>query len=277
MLRWQVAQWLAWGAHGIGFFTYWTPPPSPDITWEPAMITWGTGVRTSYYDMVTALNARLAPMGAVLADLTWRTAEYSGSVPPGGDPFRPDSVVIAIDGRATLGWFVDARGLPYLFLANADSLSARTVTLTPADGKPPVRLRDDGSRWDKLTADAAGRVALALGPGDFVLLRFAARAYHVAGVGGPSAEGVLSLRVSPNPARSAVRFELAGTVGAATLDVIDLAGRVVWSCAVPPGAREATWSGERPRVGRAHSGIYFARLRDARGSVVRRIAWLGGR
>jgi len=30
LLRWQVAQWLSYGARGIGYFTYWTPAPDPN-------------------------------------------------------------------------------------------------------------------------------------------------------------------------------------------------------------------------------------------------------
>ena len=275
MLRWQIAQWLAGGAHGIGYFTYWTPAPLPGYIWEPAMIEWGTGARTPYYDMVAALNARLAPLGDTLAGLTWLATAHAGSVPPGGAPFTADTVLTAVDGRATLGWFADASGATFLFLANADSLSPRTVTLTLTDGRPPSRLRDDGSRWDRLAVDTDGRVALGLDAGDFVLLRFPPRATPASV--DPPASAALSLRITPNPARGLVRFELAGAAGAAWLEVIDLSGRVVWSHALPPGAREATWSGERARGGGAGSGVYFVRLRDARGFVVRRIAWLGAR
>ena len=276
MLRWQVAQWLAGGASGIGYFTYWTPPPLPGYGWGPAMIEWDTGARTHYYDMVSALNARLAPLGNTLAGLTWRATRHAGSVPPGGLPFTPDTVLTAVDGRATLGWFTDARGSTFLFLGNADSLSARTVTLTLADGRAPSRLRDDGSAWDRLTVDTKGRLALALDAGDFVLLRFPPRSTR-ATAGVPPAGAALELRVTPNPARGLVRFALGGAAGAAWLEVVDLSGRVVWSRHLPPGAREATWRGERDRAGRAGGGIYFARLRDASGSVVRRIAWLGPR
>ena len=89
-------------------------------------------------------------------------------MPPGGAPFTADTVLTAVDGRATLGWFADAKGAAFLFLANADSLSPRTVTLTLTDGRPPSRLRDDGSRWDRLAVDTDGRVALGLDAGDFV-------------------------------------------------------------------------------------------------------------
>ncbi|MBI5710949.1 MAG: T9SS type A sorting domain-containing protein [Candidatus Eisenbacteria bacterium] len=124
--------------------------------------------------------------------------------------------------------------------------------------------------------DSSGVVAFALDPGDFVLLRLAAPA-NPAWVQPPASSAGPGLRVAPNPATGLVRFDVAGVTGVARLEVLDLAGRAVWSRALPPGTRAATWSGERAGAGRAGSGIYFVRLRDARGAVVRRIAWLGGR
>jgi hypothetical protein len=47
MLRWQIAQWLAGGALGIGYFTYWTPDPVPGQVWEPAMIDRARGQRAA--------------------------------------------------------------------------------------------------------------------------------------------------------------------------------------------------------------------------------------
>ena len=70
---------------------------------------------------------------------------------------------------------------------------------------------------------------------------------------------------------------MTGAAGAARLDVLDLSGRVVWSRALPPGEREAPGAASATAPAARPSGIYFARLRDARGSVVRRIAWLGPR
>jgi hypothetical protein len=276
MLRWQIAQWLAWGASGIGFFTYWTPPSDEWTQWQPAMIEWGTGERTLNYKMVTALNTRLAPLGNTLAGMQWTATTHAGSVPPGGVPFTPDSVLTAVEGRATLGWFADSTFAVYLFVANADSLLPQEITLTLADGCLPSQMRTDGSAWDPLPVDAAGRVVLAPDAGDFMLLRIPVPA-RLASVGPRPGGATLSLRNTPNPASGLVRFEVAGTSGPARLDVLDLSGRVIWSRTLASGGGAVTWRGERERAGRAASGIYFARLRDARGMVVRRIAWLGAR
>ena len=45
LVRWQVAQWLSYGAHGIGYFTYWSPSPDSNVHWGDGMIRWGTGER----------------------------------------------------------------------------------------------------------------------------------------------------------------------------------------------------------------------------------------
>jgi hypothetical protein len=42
LLRWQVAQWLAHGATGIGYFTYWTPAPDTSMGWRDGIIRWGS-------------------------------------------------------------------------------------------------------------------------------------------------------------------------------------------------------------------------------------------
>jgi hypothetical protein len=191
-------------------------------------------------------------------------------------PFTPDSVLTAVEGRATLGWFADSTFSVFLFVANADSLSPQVITLTFANGCLPSQMREDGSAWDPLPVDADGRVVLTPDAGDFMLLRIPVPA-RLLSVAPRSGSATLSLRNTPNPASGLVRFDVAGAAGPARLDLLDLSGRVIWSRALAPGTAQVTWRGERERAGRAASGIYFARLRDARGMVVRRIAWLGPR
>jgi hypothetical protein len=277
MLRWEVAQWLAGGASGIGYFTYWTPPPEPDYHWGLGMIEWDSGARTPYYDMVATLNAKVAPIGQTLAGLRFVATRFAGSLPRGGTAFTPDSVLAAVSGRATMGWFTDGERQTYLFIANADSASAQTLWLTSADGRAPSRLTDDGSDWLPLAVDRSGRFALPFAPGDFALLRFPVRAEAIpldVGGGPPLCP---ALRVTPNPAFGRVRLELAAIPDDATLSIVDAAGRAVWSRPLPRGTTSATWSGARADGGRAERGMYFACLRTRSGTLVRRLAWLGAR
>ncbi len=251
MLRWQVAQWLAWGARGIGYFTYWTP--GPPVAWQLAMIAWDTGAQTPYYDMVKTLNARLAPLGNTLAGMQWLRTEHAGSVPPGGVPFAPDAWVDAVEGRATLGRFADSTGTACVFVANADSLAPQTVTLTLVGPGGASRLSDDGSTWDSLAVDAGGRVALTLDAGDFVLLRLTPT--PSAGVDGPRGGGAggLGLRATPNPARGSMRFEVTGADGAVRLELRDLAGRSHLDARAGARLRRSRMGG-RARRGRARAG-----------------------
>ena len=269
MLRWQVAQWLAYGAHGIGYFTYWTPAPDPAMNWQPAMIEWGTGNRTPYYDMVRTLNARVAPMGDTLAGLQWLGTAHAGSVPPGGTPFVPGGLLAGIAGRATIGYFADAAAAPLLFVANADSLAPATVTLALAGGRSAARLTDDGAAWTPLAVDGSGHAALALAAGDFALLRLTGSVDSLVVGTAPR------LAVAPNPARGSVVFSAQGLNGPARVDLFDLGGRRLWSRVLAGSHATAVWNGERDGGGRVRAGALFARLEDARGAAVRRIVWLG--
>ena len=271
LLRWQVAQWLSYGARGIGYFTYWTPAPDPAWNWQPAMITFA-GERTAHYDTVRDLNARLRPLGEALARLQWLATEHAGSVPAGGTAFAPDSLVESVEGRAALGTFADSAGVPHVFVANADSAAARAIVLVLGGaGRRAWRWRDAGG-WDALAVGADRRVTLELAAGDFALLR-------LSGVCDSVLAGRCALRLSaaPNPARDAVTFTLVGASGAARLEVLDLSGRRVWSRAVAGAGTTLRWTGERDGGGRAAPGLYFARAEDANGVLVRRVSWLGGR
>lgn len=235
------------------------------------MIAWGSGARTPYYDMVRTLDAQLAPVGNALAGMTWLATEHAGSVEPGGTPFAPDSLLAAVEGRASIGEFADSTGAPHLLVANADSLAARTVTLVLAGrGRRAWRLRGEGD-WQELAVSAAGRCALDFPPGDFALVRLSGACDSLA-----AGRCTLRLQVGPNPSRGVARLAVGGFAGSAQLELLDLSGRRVWSRAFAGGGSAAAeWRGERDGGGLAPAGVYFARLEDANGVVVRRVQWLG--
>ena len=272
LLRWQVGTWLAYGARGIGYFTYWTPAPDTTWHWQPAMLT-HDGARTPLYDDVRALNASASAAGNALAGMVWLACEQAGSVSPGGTPFAPDGAIASVEGRATLGAFVDSLERAHVLVVNADSVAARTVTLTLAGaGRRAWALRASGA-WDELAVTAAGRCALALDPGAFTLVRLSDAADSlVAGRGAPR------LSLGPNPARGRVVLTVSAMSRGARLEVLDLSGRRVWSRDFPEGGSAApVWSGERDGGGRVPPGVYVARVEDAHGVSARRVSWLGGR
>ena len=272
MLRWEVAQWLAYGARGVGYFTYWTPAPDSTLHWGPAMIAWGTGERTPAYDVVRRLNADAAPVGGTLAGLAWLATAHAGFLPRGGTAFAPDSLLASVAGRCAIGCFADSAGAPYLLVANSDSLAAQSIALELVGERTAARLLANGG-WQPLAGaptPRGRRVTLDLAPGDFALLRVSGSCDGVVAGHCPFALGV-----TPNPARGGVRFAATDLVGPARLTVLDVGGRAVWSQVVTPAAPIATWGGTLGSGGRARAGVYFARLADTRSAVVRRVAWLG--
>ena len=278
MLRWQVAQWIAYGATGVGYFTYWTPAPDPWHGWHTAMVTWDTGAPTAMYDTVTAINRHLAPIGNTLAGATWLATEHAGSVPPYGTPFAPNSVVASVTGRATVGFFADSAGAPLVFVANADSVDRRVIGVGAAGGRTVERLMDDGGGWSPWSQFADGTTLLSLGPGDFALLRFSGTVDPVtldAPRAGPGSRARLD--VLPNPARGAVRFAVSGGTPGSRLVLLDLAGRRIWSTVCAGTTATLEWRGEREQGGSAPAGFYVARYEDGRGAAVRRVHWLGAR
>jgi len=80
-LRWQIATSLAYGAKGVLYFCYWTPP-GDEFPKGGAIITL-EGRRTRHYDQATRINAAVKSLGPTLMQLT-STAVYR--VPPDADP-----------------------------------------------------------------------------------------------------------------------------------------------------------------------------------------------
>ena len=272
-LSWQAGMLLAYGARGIGYFTYWTPAPDPAWNWQPAVISYD-GERTAWYPTLAALNQQVLPVGETLAGLTWLATVHAGSVPRGGTPFVADALVGAVEGRAALGHFVDAFGTRHLLVVNSDSLAGRQVALTLVGPRRVWRLGERAGEWRPVATDPAPggvRVALDLEPGGFALLR-ASGPFSPLGAGrGPG------LGVYPRPAHREVSLTVSGMRAGGQVEILDASGRRVRSWL--PGSDEATltWRGEREVGGTVPPGLYFVRAEDPGGVTVARLEWLGTR
>ena len=274
LLRWEVAQWLSYGCRGIGYFTYWTPAPDTTVNWDEGMIRYATGERTSHYDQVRTLNLRVKPLGEALAGLAWLSTEHAGGTPPWGTAFTGDSLVAAVEGRATLGTFVDAAGTPYLFVSNRDSSAAQALALELVGERKVERFGDAGGwqSWPSAPTPRGRRVELSLAAGDFALLRLSGGC-----PGLTSGTCAATLDAAPNPSATSVRFAATRVSGPSTLMLLDIHGRRMWARALDAEAPVVVWDGRTDDGTRCRPGFYWARLTDANGSVVRRVAWLGGK
>ncbi|HTK30908.1 MAG TPA: hypothetical protein VL332_03015 [Candidatus Saccharimonadaceae bacterium] len=270
-LSWQASMLLAYGARGVGFFTYWTPAPDAFFQWQEGLVRWD-GTRSHWYATVRDLNAKLAVAGGALSRLTWFVTRHSGSVPAGAAAFAPDAWALAVRGRAALGEFADSAGTRYLLVANADSSSARTIALTVPNAGAVDALDLALDQWNSLTttpAPSGVTVDVALGPGEFALLRLRGAWSAAPAAASPR------LAASPNPATGEVALVLGDVRDQGRIEILDAGGRRVWSRAVAPGSAAFRWRGERDAGGVTRPGLYFVRAEDARGVTVTRLSWLG--
>ena len=124
---WSALQSLAYGAHGVMFFTYWS-----DVTAdfpEPGVIDPGTGLPTDHYLEVQRVNAQVRAFGQHLVPATSQKVFHNGPLalgavtrPPGASIYFPTSAAI------TTGLF-DSPDYNYTMLANRDY---RATVSTPA-------------------------------------------------------------------------------------------------------------------------------------------------
>jgi hypothetical protein len=83
------------------------------------------------------------------------------------------------------------------------------------------------------------------------------------------------LAVTATPAHGTARLLVAHLDAGARLDLFDTSGRRIRSWSPPPGDGIVEWDGTRDDGTRVPAGLYWARVRDARGEGRVRIPWLG--
>jgi hypothetical protein len=95
-ILWQVNVSLAYGARGIMYFTYWTPPGA---AFGRALVT-REGELTDLYDAATRVNEYLGSVGNILLDLTPQSTTHANEdpLPLGAQPFVPNDFVAATGG-----------------------------------------------------------------------------------------------------------------------------------------------------------------------------------
>ncbi|MCY2924404.1 MAG: hypothetical protein NT031_03045, partial [Planctomycetota bacterium] len=114
-LRWQAYTSLAYGARGVIYFTYITPPEN----WCWDAIIDAKGRRTAKYEYTRRLNRKLNVLAPVLAGLEGVRVAHSEPLPIAGAGFDDNFPVAAVDGMPmTVGWLKDAGKRDYLFVVN---------------------------------------------------------------------------------------------------------------------------------------------------------------
>lgn len=161
-LAWQAFHAIAYGARGISYFTYWTPPAADDWNFRRGLIE--DGRPTARYAEAQRLNRQLRAIGDALAG--WRSLAVADSRGEVAAPL-PIGPLAGVDGGAiTIGFFGDGHGAVATLLVNRDYRAAVAATLQPRPGAPPPELLTPQG-WQPM----AGLV-LPLAPGGARLVRW---------------------------------------------------------------------------------------------------------
>jgi hypothetical protein len=180
-LRWQVYSALAYGAHGILYFTYWTLPDD-SVPFSGAILD-HQGLRTAHYYEVQRINSELSALAPTLVQLRSTGVYHTGTLPSGTQGLPPGGVVRSVNGGdALIGLFQGPRLLPvgygaiqlptsdYILLANRSPYGAAQlrVTLQPGVSQIVEISRSTGQPGRSQGPDTFGgnSFSITLAPGD---------------------------------------------------------------------------------------------------------------
>jgi hypothetical protein len=141
-LAWQVHHALAYGARGVSYFTYWTPPS--DEKWNNRYGLIENGRPTAHYFQVTRLNRDLQALATALDG--FESLAVADSLAEIGVPFPIGPIDRIEGGPITAGLFGDGAGRLAVLLVNRDYRYGVTAQL---------RLRADATRPQAFDVDTA--------------------------------------------------------------------------------------------------------------------------
>lgn len=167
-LRWQVFTSLAYGARGVMYFTYTTPPWGYDFEPHNALIGVDGKPDRKYYE-VKQINGELLKLAPTLMKLNSTAVYHTAPVPDGAKPMPKNGLVKSIAGdEFVLGEFKSEDGRRYAMLVNRDFRKSararvafsRNVQLREVS-RQTGRLRslpvvEDGGEWVWRAKFAAG-------------------------------------------------------------------------------------------------------------------------
>lgn len=171
-LRWQVFTSLAYGARGIMYFTYNTPPPDPVWNCRDAIID-QHGRRNRKYDEVKRINAEVLKLAPTLLRLISTAVYHTEPVPYAAKALPEQGLIARIDdGEFVVGQFLSDDGGLYAMFVNRDmrraaraaivfSQKVRLAEVSPATGRLrslPAREDGAGSVWQAGFGPGEGRL-----------------------------------------------------------------------------------------------------------------------
>lgn len=128
-LRWQAYTTLAYGAKGILWFTYWTPPFDPQWRFRNAIIN-ERGMPSTKYTILKDLHGRIRTLARTQMRLRSMGVYHIPPLPKGTVALDSRSPVAECDAEDILiGWLRDGQSKDYLWVVNRSFRQSRRVTL----------------------------------------------------------------------------------------------------------------------------------------------------
>lgn len=172
---WVVNQSLAYGAMGLWYFTYWTPPQTAEAFGNGIIDP--SGNKTAQYAEITAINKSFAAMSKHLVQATSTGVHHNGPLESGTGPRVPGSpVYLPSFAKLTVGTFTKDADV-FAVIANRDYAAAveSDVIVPVAPGAVAILDVATGAfgAFAATAVPEGARGHLKLGPGEAALLRLA--------------------------------------------------------------------------------------------------------
>ncbi len=131
-LLWQVNSALVYGAHGIQYFTYVTPPKRPEYDgWHDAITTY-EGEPLRKYEEIKAINADVLAIAPLLMRCESTGVYHTDPCPSATTPLTQQTTIVEVRGDAELviGFFHDAqKDETYVMFVNRNETTAGTASI----------------------------------------------------------------------------------------------------------------------------------------------------
>ena len=170
-LRLQVYSNLAYGAQGIEYFTYWTPPKGAGADFHDAPIGLD-GKRTVVYDRVKQMNEEIRGLSGVFLGSQVLALGHTGTLPKGTAAYKPEApiTVLKTDGGALVS-LLGREARRHLVIVNRDFTRPMALEVAWEAATPLARVGKDGGE----SALPGGQFRASVEPGDALILTWPAK------------------------------------------------------------------------------------------------------
>jgi len=129
-LRWQVNTALAYGARGIMYFTYETPPPDENWKWHDGIIDESGKPNRKYYE-VKKINAEVKKLAPTLMRLNSVAVYHTTPLPRGTRALPENGLIRNVEGgQFVIGQFNSDKGQRYAMFVNRSLTTAANARIS---------------------------------------------------------------------------------------------------------------------------------------------------